>query len=60
MANNGFVCFADAVDAQKAISDMHKKPVGNESESLRSYLLVQPHVPKRENDMTADKARAPI
>ena len=56
MANNGFVCFSEATSAAKAIDAMHKKRIGNSG----AFLLVCPHVAKRENDMTTDKARAPI
>jgi len=55
MCNNGFVCFNEPADAAKAIAEMHKKKLAD-----GGFLLVCPHVAKRENDMTTDKARAPI
>jgi len=38
---------------------MHKKKI-EEKDGKATFLLVQPHVAKRENDMTMDKSRAPI
>jgi len=55
MANNGFVCFTNAKDANTAIDAMHKKRLDS-----GAFLLVCPHVAKRENDMSIDKTRAPI
>ncbi len=54
MANNGFVCFVEGKNAGRAIEQMHKKRVEG------TFLLVCPHVAKRENDMANDKTRAPI
>jgi len=59
MSNNGFVCFSEAADAAKAMHAMHKRPI-TQPDGRAVFLLVQPHVAKRENDMTTDKARAPI
>lgn len=59
MNNNGFVCFSEASDASKAMQMMHKKKI-DQPNGGKTYLLVQPHVAKRENDMTTDKTRAPI
>jgi RNA recognition motif-containing protein len=56
MANNGFVCFNNAKDANTAIDKMNKKRLGEKG----TFLLVCPHVAKRENDMSTDKSRAPI
>lgn len=59
MSNNGFVCFSEAGDASKAMLAMHKKKLEQPNGGV-CYLLVQPHVAKRENDMTVNKANAPI
>ena len=52
MANNGFVCFNDTIDATSAIEKMNKKRLGEKG----TFLLVCPHVAKRENDMSINKS----
>jgi RNA recognition motif-containing protein len=49
------VCFKDATSASKAIEKLskHKQADG-------SYMIVSPHVSKRENELTSEKSKRPI
>lgn len=55
LSNSGFVCFKQAQSAQSAVENMNKSKTAD-----GSYMFVQFHVAKRQNDLASDKTKTTI
>lgn len=55
LSNSAYVCFKQAVSAQAAVDKLNKQ-----KQADGSYLFVQHHVAKRQNDLAHDKTKTAI